>query len=162
MSFRRALIKDLRFDQRMRGTGAQVHFEVIFCLALKRQGWRLIYDSQIGVDHFRGDRFDEDQRDTFNYVALLNAVHNETLALLDYLSPTRRLIFLIWALTIGTRDARGLLQWLRFLPKDSELSNRKLKACWQGRLQGWKTWQKTLELVAQNAANSKRNTFRRW
>jgi glycosyltransferase involved in cell wall biosynthesis len=140
MSFRRSSIQDLRFDQRMRGTGAQVHFEVMFCLKLKQNGWQLIYDSQIGVDHFRGDRFDEDQRDTFNQIALQNAVHNETLALLEYLSPIQHLVFAAWMIAIGTRDARGLLQWLRFLPKEGKLSGQKLWACWLGRWEGWQTY----------------------
>jgi len=140
MSFRRTSIQNLRFDQRMRGTGAQVHFEVMFCLQLKQLGWKLIYDSQIGVDHFRGDRFDEDQRDKFNQIAMLNAVHNETLALLEYLSLFRRFAFLGWAIAIGTRDARGLLQWLRFLPKEGNLSSQKLWASWRGRWEGWQTW----------------------
>ncbi|WP_271253055.1 glycosyltransferase family 2 protein [Pseudanabaena sp. Chao 1811] len=140
MSFRRTSIQNLRFDQRMRGTGAQVHFEVMFCLQLKQLGWKLIYDSQIGVDHFRGDRFDEDQRDKFNQIAMLNAVHNETLALLEYLPTFRRFAFLGWAIAIGTRDARGLLQWLRFLPKEGNLSSQKLWASWRGRWEGWQTW----------------------
>ena len=142
MSFRREAIKDLRFDPRMRGTGAQVHFEVVFCLTLRQQGWKLLYDSQIGVDHFRGDRFDEDQRDKFNHIAVLNAVHNETLAILDYLSPPRRFVFLLWSLVVGTRDARGLVQLLRFLPKEGDVARQKLWACWLGRYQGWQTWLK--------------------
>jgi glycosyltransferase involved in cell wall biosynthesis len=140
MSFRRGAIAGLYFDTRMRGTGAQVHFEVVFCLALKQRGWKLLYDSKIGVDHFRGDRFDEDQRDKFNHIAVLNAVHNETLAILDYLSPTRRFVFLIWSFLVGTRDARGVVQWLRFLPKEGDIARQKLWACWLGRYQGWKTW----------------------
>ena len=99
-----------------------------------------MYDSEIGVDHFRGDRFDEDQRDRFNHIAVLNAVHNETLAILDYLSPTRRFVFLIWSLLVGTREARGVVQWLRFLPKEGDIARQKLWACWLGRYQGWKTW----------------------
>jgi glycosyltransferase involved in cell wall biosynthesis len=146
MSFRQKAIADLRFDQRMRGTGAQVHFEVVFSLALRQRGWKLIYDSQIGVDHFRGDRFDEDQRDMFNQIALQNAVHNETLALLEYLSPIQRVVFAAWAIAIGTRDARGLLQWLRFLPKEGKLSGQKLWACWLGRWQGLQTYRVTSAL----------------
>ncbi len=44
MSFRQEAIGQLRFDERMRGTGAQVHFEMAFTLALKRAGWKLIYE----------------------------------------------------------------------------------------------------------------------
>lgn len=143
MSFRREAIADLRFDQRMRGSGAQVHFEVVFSLTLRQKGWKLIYDPQIAVDHFPAQRFDEDQRNSFNAQASVNAIHNETVALLSYLSPLRRFVFVIWAIAIGTTEAFGLVQWLRFLSKDGDVSRQKLVACWQGRWQGWQTWQKS-------------------
>jgi glycosyltransferase involved in cell wall biosynthesis len=143
MSFRRSAIANLRFDQRMRGTGAQVHFEVAFALTLRKQGWKLIYDPQIAVDHFPAQRFDEDQRNSFNAEAKINAVHNETLALLEYLSPLQRFVFAVWAIVIGTSEAFGLLQSLRFLPKEGHISGQKLWASWHGRWRGWQTWQKS-------------------
>jgi glycosyltransferase involved in cell wall biosynthesis len=141
MSFRRAAIQKQHFDQRMLGTGAQVHFEVAFCLSLKRAGWKLIYDPQVGVNHYPAQRFDEDQRHQFNAIAVVNAVHNETLALLEHLSPCQKLVFLFWATFVGTRDAMGFIQWLRFLPSEGMLAGRKLLASWRGRWQGWQTWQ---------------------
>jgi len=143
MSFRREVIADLRFDHRMRGTGAQVHFEVAFALTLRQRGWKLIYDPAIAVDHYPAQRFDEDQRHSFNFQASVNAIHNETLALLSYLPPLRRFVFLVWAIAIGTTEAHGLLQWLRFLPKEGKVSGQKLWACWQGRWEGWQTWRKS-------------------
>lgn len=145
MSFRRMAIVSsggLYFDQRMLGTGAQVHFELAFTLALKQAGWKIIYDPKIGVDHYRGDRFDEDQRDNFNGLALSNAVHNETLILLEHFSPLQRFVFLVWAILIGTREAVGFLQLLRLLPTQKTLAGRKFLASLRGRFQGWRTWQK--------------------
>lgn len=141
MSFRRSAIKELHFDERMRGTGAQVHFELSFSLSLKRAGWKLIYDPRVAVDHYPAQRFDEDQRNTFNDMALINCVHNETLVLLEHFSPVQRTAFLIWAALIGTRDSLGLLQWLRFLPKEGALAGQKLVASLSGRWQAWQTWQ---------------------
>ncbi len=141
MSFRRKAIADLRFDQRMRGSGAQVHFEVIFSLTLRQKGWKLIYDPQIAVDHFPAQRFDEDQRNAFNAQASVNAIHNETVALLEYLPPLQKIIFLIWAIAIGTRVSYGLLQWLRFVARDGDVARQKLWASWRGRWQGFQTWQ---------------------
>ncbi|WP_413200701.1 glycosyltransferase [Nostoc piscinale] len=143
MSFRTQAIANLRFDERMRGSGAQVHFEMAFTLALKRAGWQIIYDPQVAVDHYPAQRFDEDQRNNFNAIAQINLVHNETLVLLEHLSPLRRLIFLLWAIFIGTRDCFGCLQWLRFFPSQGRLATRKLLASWRGRWQGWQTWQVT-------------------
>jgi glycosyltransferase involved in cell wall biosynthesis len=141
MSFKRAAIAKLRFDERMRGTGAQVHFEIAFCLALKQAGWKLIYDPMVAVDHLRGQRFDEDERDRFNSLAVTNAVYNETLTLLEYLPPARRFVFLLWAGLVGTRAAPGFLQSLRSLPREGLLAEKKLLASFRGRWQGWQTWQ---------------------
>ena len=141
MSFRRSAIGQMHFDPRMRGTGAQVHFELAFSLSLKRAGWKLIYDPRVAVDHYPAQRFDEDQRNTFNDIALINAIHNETLVLLEHFTPAQRTAFLIWATLVGTRDSLGFLQGLRFLPKEGALAGQKLLASLRGRWQAWETWQ---------------------
>ncbi|MBD2530227.1 glycosyltransferase [Nostoc flagelliforme FACHB-838] len=138
MSFRTQAIGQMRFDERMRGTGAQVHFEMAFTLALKRAGWKIIYDPNVAVDHYPAQRFDEDQRNNFNEIAFINLVHNETLALLEHLPFIRRIVFLFWAVFVGTSDSLGLVQWLRFLPSQGQLAGKKLLASWRGRWQGYK------------------------
>jgi len=140
MSFRSSAIGKLRFDERMKGTGAQVHFEMAFTLALKRAGWKMIYDPSVAVDHYPAQRFDEDQRNNFNDLAFINLVHNETLVLLEHLPPIRRAVFLLWALFIGTRDSLGFVQWLRLLPKEGRLAGQKWLASMRGRWQGWQTY----------------------
>lgn len=155
MSFRKIAIKNLRFDENMKGTGAQVHFELAFCLALKQAGWKLIYDPEVKVNHYPARRFDEDIRRSFNKVAWSNAVHNETFALLKYLSPNRRLIFLFWSILVGTRRAFGIIQLLRFLPNERLLARQKFSTSMYGRWHGWKTWKKmdTQNLKVTNAYN---------
>jgi cellulose synthase/poly-beta-1,6-N-acetylglucosamine synthase-like glycosyltransferase len=137
MSFRQEAIGQLRFDERMRGTGAQVHFEMAFTLTLKRAGWKIIYDPNVAVDHYPAQRFDEDQRNNFNEVAFINLVHNETLVLLEHLPFIRRIVFLLWSIFVGTCDSLGLVQWLRFLPSQGQLASKKLLASWRGRWQGY-------------------------
>jgi glycosyltransferase involved in cell wall biosynthesis len=143
MSFRRSAIGKMHFDRRMRGTGAAPHFELAFSLALKQAGWKLIYDPKIAVDHFPAQRFDEDQRNIFNNIAFFNSVHNETLVLLENLPLIRRTVFIFWATLVGTRDAPGFVQWLRFIPKEGSLAGQKLIASLRGRLQAWETWQQS-------------------
>lgn len=140
MSFRRSAIADRRFDQRMRGTGAQVHFEIAFCLALKQVGWKLIYDPLIAVNHYPAQRFSEDQRGKFNSIAMCNQVHNETLILLEHLPAIQRVLFIIWGIFIGTQSRRGFIQCLRFLPVEGFLSLQKWISSLQGQWQGWQTW----------------------
>jgi glycosyltransferase involved in cell wall biosynthesis len=156
MSFRRSAIKPIRFDKRMRGTGAQVHFELAFTLALKRAGWEIIYDPMIGVDHYPAQRFDEDRRNQFNKIALMNEVHNETLALLEHLPLPGRIVFIIWAVLIGTSKKRGFLQWLRFLPKEGIFTGHQWLASMQGRWQGWMTWKKGHHLSASIISENKK------
>ena len=143
MSFHRAAIGERRFDRRMKGTGAQVHFELGFCLALKKAGWKIIYDPKIVVDHYSAQRFDEDQRSKFSNLSTVNRVHNETLILLENLSFLESIVFLFWAVFIGTRASRGLLQCLRFLPEEGSLTGKKFLASLQGLWQGWQTWRQT-------------------
>lgn len=142
MSFRRLPLHEIKFDDRMKGTGAQVYFEDACCLTLKRKGWKIIYDPQIVVDHYVAQRFDEDQRLQFVRIATVNKVHNETLNLLEYFSPFRRVIFLAWVVLIGTRNKRGIIQCLRFLPTEGMLSVKKTLAALEGRWLGWQTWRK--------------------
>jgi GT2 family glycosyltransferase len=143
MSFRRSVFADRQFDQRLRGTGAQVHFEVAFCLELRREGWSLIYDPAILVDHYIAQRFDEDQREQFNAIACANAVHNETLALLEHLSWFQQIVFLLWAVLVGTRQSLGFVQWVRLFPSERMLATHKWVASLQGRWQGWQTWRQS-------------------
>lgn len=147
MSYRRSAITHLRFDPRLRGTGAQVHNDLAFSLAVRRSGWTLIYDPLIAVDHYPAQRFDQDQRERFDRLALLNKVHNETLILLNYLPLPRRIVFLLWGIAVGTRSYRGLIQCLRFLPKEGLLSVKKLFATLSGRWQGWRTWREAVSKV---------------
>lgn len=143
MSFRQKAFGDKQFDTRMRGTSAQIHYEIEFCLALKRSGWKLIYDPNIQVDHYQGKRFDEDQRNQFNELAMFNIVHNKTLAVLDYLSPIQRSIFVFWAILVGTRGERGLIQLLRFLPTEGKVAGQKFVVSIRGHWQGWQTWKQS-------------------
>jgi glycosyltransferase involved in cell wall biosynthesis len=137
MSFRRTAIADLRFDERMRGTGAQVHFELAFSLSLKRAGWKILFDPKVAVDHFPAQRFDEDLRESFSAIALTNQVHNETLALLEHLSSPRRIIFMVVTILIGC------IKWIQHLPKEGSLSNQKFRASLDGLWQGWRTWKQS-------------------
>lgn len=140
MSFRKSALAGLRCDERLRGTGAQVHFEVALCLAVKQRGWKLIYDPAIAVDHYPAQRFDEDERKRFSAVATANAVHNETFILLNHSSLQQRFIYVCWSFIVGTRSAFGLVQLLRFLPTEGGLALHKWQAAMQGRWQGWQTW----------------------
>ena len=142
MSYRRAALAGVRFDARLRGSGAQVHNDLALSLAVGRVGWKLLYDPAVAVDHYPAPRHDEDQRHAFNPAAVRNMVHNETLVLLEHLRGVRRVAYALWAPLVGTREAPGLAQWLRFLPSQRGAAGRKLAASLAGRLDGWRSWRR--------------------
>jgi len=109
MAFRRAALDGIRLDERLRGTGAQWHWELALGLAVKRAGWRLMYDPAIAVDHYLAERFDEDQRANRPLLALANEVHNETYALLRWLPWWHKITAFTYGVLIGTRRAPGAL-----------------------------------------------------
>ncbi|MGF6722900.1 glycosyltransferase involved in cell wall biosynthesis [Paraburkholderia sp. GAS41] len=112
MAFRREAVEGLRFDERLRGTGAQVHCEMQFSLDVVKRGWALIYDPSILVEHYPAPRGDEDQRFIFNHAAFYNASFNLRLIMRDHLSLPGRCAFVVYATLIGTRADPGLARAL--------------------------------------------------
>lgn len=140
MSYRREAVGSIRFDVNLKGTGAQVYNDMDFSMCVKKAGWKLIYDPEVAVDHYPAPRFDEDQRNHFNTLAMFNMVHNETIVLLRYLDGWRKLIYLIWAVCVGMTSSPGLVQWIRMLLKRKGTANQKLIATMRGRWEGLRTW----------------------
>lgn len=143
MSFRRLAIGGIRFDERLRGNGAQVHLDHSFAMAVKRAGWKLVYDPEVAVDHYLAPRLDEDQRIGFNPLAYRNSVHNQTLGMLDHLPPVRRAVFMSYAILVGTWAAPGLVQWMRMTLRGVEAPSGRLEASLRGRWDAWETWRRT-------------------
>lgn len=108
MAFRREAVEGLRFDERLRGSGAQVHCEMKFSLDVLRRNWVLVYDPSILVEHYPAPRGDEDQRFTFNRVAFYNASFNLRLIMREHLSLPGRWAFVVYSSLIGNRADPGL------------------------------------------------------
>ncbi len=136
MSYRMAAVGKLRFDTRLLGTGAQVHNDMAFGLTLKKSGWKILWDPAVAIDHFPADRFDEDARRSFNPAAYFNMVHNETYVLVRFLPPVRGAVYLLWSSLVGTRSAFGLVQALRFAPREKGMAFQKLGQALKARASG--------------------------
>jgi GT2 family glycosyltransferase len=138
MSFRMQALAGVRFDTRLRGSGAQVCNELGVSLAVKRRGWKLVYDPLIAVDHYPAARHDEDQRNSFSAEAVYNAAFNETLLLCEHFRGSRRWVFIAWAFAIGHRVAPGLLQWPRLLLAEPRTATARYRAVWAARRAAWR------------------------
>lgn len=140
MSFRREAIRGLCFDRSLRGTGAQSHNELVFCLAVRRRGWTLLYDPTIIVDHYPGVRHgDPNQRVGFNPAAIEEYAHNLTYALASHLDRKRLTLYLLHSLILGSRRLPGLLLALETALHSPTIAWPHFAATWRGRLGGLAT-----------------------
>ena len=122
-----APIADMRFDERLRGSGAQPYNDTAFSLAVNRAGWRMICDGRMRTDHVR-DRRDAGSADTTKVddASWADTAHNEVVMLLDHVGWPRRPMVLAWLILVGSRNVPGVVQVLRFAPtsRRSEVSRR--------------------------------------
>jgi glycosyltransferase involved in cell wall biosynthesis len=114
LSVRGKLLREIRFDERLRGVGTEHHWELALCLTLRRLGYRIVYDPAIAVDHYPQPRVNDSRM--FNSRELRDAMHNETVAVLEHLPAWQRGVHLAWACLIGTRSTPGVAQLIRSLP----------------------------------------------
>lgn len=134
MSYRRDAIRDIWFDERLRGNGAQWFNDASFSLSVRRAGWEICYDPAILVDHFHATRQDGDERQASTPGELYDQAFNETLALSDYLPPFRRMLFLLFGFGVGNRRVPGLLQWMRLSLTGHPYGASYQFAAWKGRI----------------------------
>jgi GT2 family glycosyltransferase len=107
MAWRREALEGIRLEPRLRGSGMQMHWEVGLSLAVKKAGWKLVYDPAIAVDHYLAPRLDEALREGLSPEALGNEVYNHAYGLLTGLPPLRRAVVYTYAAVVGTRMAPG-------------------------------------------------------
>ncbi len=117
MSFRMSSVGAVRFDNRLRGEGAQRNNDLAFSLAIRERGWQIIYDPEVAVDHYPGDRIDGIERSELSARVIRESGYNETLALLGYLHGWREAVFLLWAILVGSRNLPGVIQGIRNVSK---------------------------------------------
>jgi hypothetical protein len=134
MSYRRSALSGLSFDEQLRGQGAQVSNDMAFSLAVRRNGWRLVYDPAVAVDHYPAARFGLDQRGTFQPQAAEDAAFNLYWALLNSLAPgLKRSIACSWQEMVGSRAYPGLLHLALGIVRKDKLAMSRWSAAARGR-----------------------------
>lgn len=108
MSFRRQLIS--KIDERLRGE-ITYRYEEDLCFQVKKQGYRLIYDPAILVDHHvvRSTAVRRNQDCTPHILA---SSHNYVYLGLKHFAQPKKLIFLLYTFLVGDSGAPGLLHLL--------------------------------------------------
>lgn len=142
MSFRRQALGGVWFDGRLKGDGAQWFNDAAFSLAVKRAGWRVVYDPAVRVDHYLAKRPEGDGRESETPADVYAVVYNETLILLEHFTPPRRAMLLGFGLSVGTRRAPGLLQWARSALAGGRRDREYHKAALRARLDAWRDFRR--------------------
>ncbi|MBU2760783.1 glycosyltransferase [Acidithiobacillus sulfurivorans] len=115
------------------------YWELALGLALKKQGLKQWYDPDMVVEHFPGKLF-SDQKDGYWSAATRKRAQNETYLLLKYLSMFGRFACMMYVLMVGSRDSYGLLQLMRYWPREGSLAFRKFLDALRGRYKGMQIW----------------------
>ena len=117
MSYRAQALAGLSFDSRLRGRSTQPHDDLAFSLAVRRNGWKLLYDPAVLVYHYAGRPAERAYSSISAKVRpeeVRDATFNMVVAVWSELSPPRRILFAIWSVLIGTGTEPGLLQAVRY------------------------------------------------
>lgn len=141
MSISRTRSPGVRFDEHLRGRGAQVHEDAALCLEVHRAGLRVVYDPEIVVDHYEADRGDNDARAPRTLRARRDRHHNQTYLVARYYPIRRVVVHVLYALVVGMADAPGLLLTARNILRTRSLSGHLLPlvANVLGRIEGLAT-----------------------
>lgn len=146
LSVRGDLVRRLGFDTRLLGIATEHHSELHLCLAIKRHGYRVVYDPTLVVDHHPAPRAAEARE--YGPRQVQDSSHNETLALLEHLPPRRRLAHLAYATLIGSRGAPGPAQSLRLLLTSGDPRLDLLRANLKGRHRALATRKRSRPVLA--------------
>ena len=135
MSFRRVAIGNVRFDHKLRGSGAQLCNDSGFSLDVKRNGWKLIYDPEILVEHYEGGRVGETRVHSFDadLKDMSDAAYNDALVVLGHLGFFKRICYIFWSFFIGTRLHPGVVQGFRFTLQLKMLAWKRFNAVQRGK-----------------------------
>jgi GT2 family glycosyltransferase len=147
-AFRGDLLRAIGFDSRMRGRGTVINWELALSFSVLRNGFRLIYDPAICVDHHISVRQDGDinQRGGFEPVSLYDNIHNEFLSTFEFLGPIRRIVYVVWSELIGTRGNPGIAQVARLIAIGADrpaIAFRKYLVSQRARVGAFLTWFKS-------------------
>jgi len=137
MSIRLRYFPRLRFDEHLRGNGAEPHEDWALSLAVRQAGFRVIYDPAIWVDHFEADRIGGDQRSDRTGRVVYNRAHNETYAAVKYLPASRAMAHVVYAILFGSANAPGIAAFsYRLIQREFSTSASALNFALRGRLAG--------------------------
>jgi GT2 family glycosyltransferase len=143
MSYRREAFAKVRFDARLRGSGAQASEDLAFSTSVKRAGWALMFDPLVAVDHYahrpEAPRYYSSIAVGKDLTGLYDCGHNEVVAIWPNLTPIGRAAYVPWSFLVGTGASPGIVQAIRYTPRLGFGSWRRFAAAQRGKAAGLAT-----------------------
>ncbi|HEV3212303.1 MAG TPA: glycosyltransferase family A protein [Acidimicrobiales bacterium] len=116
----------------LRGAGAEAHYEIAVGRYARSQGYRLVYDPAITVEHHPAPRRGGDQRSAPSPAAISDASYNLVVAVGGF----RGLARVAYATLVGDRGAPGLGRALLAVLRGDRATARRLGPSVRGSLAG--------------------------
>lgn len=139
MSFRRAVTPPL--DPHMvLGVGSGSQNDTELSLAVRAQGYRLLYDPEAVVDHYPAPRHGATHRDLNHPEQVYLDAHNWAYCLSKHSGWGSRLAFLIYAFGIGCGNRPGLAKYLCAVPRGPRAATRQWLTACRGLCAGIRDW----------------------
>jgi len=128
-AIRGGLLRQVGFESRLRGEGAQVHWEMALCLDVARAGYHVTYDPAVQVIHHIAPRFGVDQshRGGFSEDGLFDMVWNEHFVVASRAGRLKRASHLTWSLLVGSADAPGALRYFPCIVRGDKFVNVRIR-----------------------------------
>lgn len=135
------------FDERLRGSGAQIGNDMQASLSVWRRGYRVIYNPAVRVRHYPAKRSDGDPRLNRSLELLREQHHNEMYVIASTLPPWRAIVVGVYTLLVGYRSAPGLAHLaLRLFTGPRRLRGlAEFASVTLGRAEGLRTWTVTTQ-----------------
>lgn len=123
------LLREIGFEPRLRGQGAQVHWELALALDVAGRGFTVGYDPAITATHHIAERHDSDltHRGVFSESGLYDMVYNEHLVIRTRRDRIPATAHLLCSVLVGWLEAPGLIQYLRLIQRRDPHRNQRLK-----------------------------------
>jgi len=142
MLLRGEFLRATGFETGLRGSGAQVNWELALALRARAQGKRMFFDPGVHVLHHTAPRHDDDliHRGVFSAQATSDMAFNETLAIAKHGRGFNRVMLLLWLLAVGSHTCPGLIRIAEAVtPRRRNLQQRFTLTC-HGRFGALRMW----------------------
>jgi Glycosyltransferase like family 2 len=138
----------------LRGDGAEVDFEMLTCAWSRAQGWRLIYDPALLVDHEGGPREGADQRAAPAPQAVFDAAYNSIVAATAVGGGVQRRR-IIYPLIVGSTDRPGVVRGIVALGRGERAVLARLGPALAGRVAALRVLRSLLMAPQSNVVTAK-------